>query len=156
MVIKELSKNFQTRPMSSPFRHFYEFGPFRLDAEERQLLRGDETVRLTPKESETLLALVRGGGRVMSKEELLKEIWPDTFVEEATLAQNIFTLRKALAKWGGGQQYIETVPRRGYKFVAKIRERHEETPAAEGEAAAASAVGAGDAGRRGGGQGAEE
>src|SRR5919199_6299806 len=122
MVIKELSKNFQTRPMSSPSRHFYEFGPFVLDASERRLLRGEETVRLTPKEFETLHALVRGGGRVMPKEELLKEIWPDTFVEEATLAQNVFTLRKALAKYdGGGQQYVETVPRRGYRFAAKVR-----------------------------------
>jgi Tol biopolymer transport system component/DNA-binding winged helix-turn-helix (wHTH) protein len=120
--------------MSSPSRLFYEFGPFRLDAAERQLLRGEETVRLTPKEFETLFALVRGGGRVMSKEELLKEIWPDTFVEEATLAQNIFTLRKALAKWGEGQQYIETVPRRGYKFAARVRERLEDETTEPGRA----------------------
>src|SRR5918911_4981207 len=125
MVIKELSKNFQTRPMTSPFRHFYEFGPFRLAAAERQLLRGEETVRLTPKELETLLALVRGGGRVMSKEELLKEIWPDTFVEEATLAQNVFTLRKALGEPEGGGAFVETVPRRGYRFAVVVRERHE-------------------------------
>jgi Tol biopolymer transport system component/DNA-binding winged helix-turn-helix (wHTH) protein len=115
--------------MSSRIRQLYEFGPFLLDASERALLRGEETVHLTPKEFETLLALVRGGGRLMSKEELLKEIWPDTFVEEATLAQNIFTLRKALAKGGGEQQYVETVPRRGYRFVAKVHERQEELTA---------------------------
>ena len=119
--------------MSSRISHFYEFGPFVLDASERQLLRGEETVRLTPKEFETLLALVRGGGRVMPKEELLKEIWPDTFVEEATLAQNVFTLRKALAKCDeSGRQYIETVPRRGYRFAAKVRERSEEVSAGGG------------------------
>lgn len=137
--------------MSSPFKHFYEFGPFRMDASERLLLRGEQRVHLTPKEFETLVALVRGGGRLMSKEELLKEIWPETYVEEATLAQNIFTLRKALAKWdGGAQQYIETVPRRGYKFIAKVHERHEEVPTGAGEDAteSLSAVKAETAGMR--------
>jgi eukaryotic-like serine/threonine-protein kinase len=111
--------------MTSAPNNFYEFGPFTLDASERTLRRGEEHVRLTPKEFDTLLVLVRGGGRVMSKGELLKEIWPDTFVEEATLAQNVFTLRKALARGEEGepQQYIETVPRRGYRFAARVRER---------------------------------
>lgn len=111
--------------MTSTPGNFYEFGPFVLDASERTLRRGEEHVRLTPKEFDTLLVLVRGGGRVMSKGELLKEIWPDTFVEEATLAQNVFTLRKALARGDEGepQQYIETVPRRGYRFAAKVRAR---------------------------------
>src|SRR5687768_2787223 len=121
-VIKEISKAL----MTSPPGNFYEFGPFTLDASERTLRRGAEHVRLTPKEFDTLLVLVRGGGRVMSKAELLKEIWPDTFVEEATLAQNVFTLRKALARGDEGepqQQYIETVPRRGYRFAATVRER---------------------------------
>src|SRR5947209_6519443 len=112
--------------MSSPVKQFYEFGPYLLDASERVLLRGEETVRLTPKEFDTLLALLRGGGRVIRKEELLKEIWPDTFVGEATLAQNVFTLRKALGEAEGGKPYIETVPRRGYRFAAKVRERREE------------------------------
>ncbi|HYH87342.1 MAG TPA: winged helix-turn-helix domain-containing protein, partial [Pyrinomonadaceae bacterium] len=100
----------------------------------RVLARGDDEVHLTPKELDTLVALVRGAGRVMSKEELLKEIWPDTFVGEATLAQNVFTLRKALGEAEGGRAYIETVPRRGYKFAAKVRERREEVslPASEG------------------------
>lgn len=130
--------------MSSPFKHFYEFGPFRLDASERLLLRGEESVHLTPKEFETLVALVRGGGRLMSKEELLKEIWPDTFVGEATLAQNIFTLRKALGEAEGGKPYIETVPRRGYKFASKVSERHEQASSAadEGAVESSSVVGA--------------
>jgi Tol biopolymer transport system component/DNA-binding winged helix-turn-helix (wHTH) protein len=121
--------------MATPFRHLYEFGPYRLDASERQLWRGPEAVHLTPKELDTLSALVLGAGRLMSKEELLKEIWPDTFVGEATLAQNVFTLRKALGEAEGGKSYIETVPRRGYRFAAAVREVREggetgaETPA---------------------------
>ncbi len=124
--------------MASPFRHLYEFGPYRLDASERQLWRGAEAVRLTPKELDTLSALVRGAGRLMSKEELLKEIWPDTFVGEATLAQNVFTLRRALGEAEGGRSYIETVPRRGYRFAAAVRvvrvggETDFETPAHAG------------------------
>jgi Tol biopolymer transport system component/DNA-binding winged helix-turn-helix (wHTH) protein len=110
--------------MPSRSGHFYEFGPFSLDASERTLRRGEEFVRLTPKEMEILLALVRGAGRVLPKEELLKEVWPDTFVEEATLAQNIFTLRKALGRADDSQPYIETVPRRGYRFAAPINERN--------------------------------
>ncbi|MDT7809895.1 MAG: hypothetical protein QOJ70_3708 [Acidobacteriota bacterium] len=102
--------------MTSPAKHLYEFGPYSLDSAERVLMREGEPVHLTPKEFETLLALVRGAGRVMSKEELLKEIWPDTFVGEATLAQNVFTLRKALGEAKGGKPYVETVPRRGYRF----------------------------------------
>jgi Tol biopolymer transport system component/DNA-binding winged helix-turn-helix (wHTH) protein len=108
--------------MGGSASNFYEFGPYTLDARERVLLREGEIVRLTPKEFETLLSLVRGGGRVMSKEELLKEIWHDTFVGEATLAQNVFTLRKALGEAEGGKSYIETVPRRGYRFAARVRE----------------------------------
>lgn len=111
--------------MASPFRHLYEFGPYRLDASERQLWRGTEAVHLTPKELDTLSALVRGAGRLMSKEELLKEIWPDTFVGEATLAQNVFTLRRALGEAEGGKSYIETVPRRGYRFASPVREVRE-------------------------------
>src|SRR5919107_1505553 len=111
--------------MASPFRHLYEFGPYRLDASERLLRRGEETVHLTPKELDTLSALVRGAGRLMSKEELLKEIWPGTFVGEATLAQNIFTLRRALGEAEGGKSYIETVPRRGYRFAVTVRELRE-------------------------------
>ena len=111
--------------MASQFRHLYEFDRFTLDASERVLLREGKPVHLTPKEFETLLALVRGAGRVMSKEELLKEIWSDTFVGEATLAQNVFTLRKALGEPEGGGAFVETVPRRGYRFAVEVRERRE-------------------------------
>ncbi|HWS87222.1 MAG TPA: winged helix-turn-helix domain-containing protein [Pyrinomonadaceae bacterium] len=111
--------------MAGEIRHLYEFDRFTLDASERLLLREGRPVRLTPKEFETLLALVRGAGRVIRKEELLKEIWPDTFVGEATLAQNVFTLRKALGEPEGGGAFVETVPRRGYRFAVEVRERRE-------------------------------
>ncbi|HEY0173323.1 MAG TPA: transcriptional regulator, partial [Pyrinomonadaceae bacterium] len=129
--------------MSQFFRQFYDFGPFALDASERVLVRAGEPVHLTPKEFDTLLALVRGAGRVMSKEELLKEIWPDTFVGEATLAQNVFTLRRALGEAEGGRPFIETVPRRGYRFAVKVTERCEEhVPAANAGRADAHAFAA--------------
>src|SRR5215212_260667 len=108
--------------MNRPSQHWYEFDDFRLDPDRRLLLRGGEPVPLTPKAFDTLLVLVRRGGRVVEKGELLKEVWPDTFVEEATLAQNVFTLRKALGYGRPSQQYIETVPRHGYRFAAQVRE----------------------------------
>ncbi|MGH9900472.1 MAG: winged helix-turn-helix domain-containing protein [Pyrinomonadaceae bacterium] len=109
--------------MSRQVKQLYEFGPFRLDTSERVLMRDGAHVPLTPKAYETLLALVRRSGHVMEKDELLREIWPDTFVEEATLAQNVFTLRKALGNGqNNGQRYIETIPRRGYRFAAGVRE----------------------------------
>jgi DNA-binding winged helix-turn-helix (wHTH) protein/tetratricopeptide (TPR) repeat protein len=107
--------------MSSNDILFYDFGPFRLDFAERLLLRAGKVVALSPKPFDTLLVLVRNSGRIVEKDELLKSVWPETFVEEATLAQNIFTLRKAL---GGseGEQYIQTVPKRGYRFAASVNE----------------------------------
>jgi eukaryotic-like serine/threonine-protein kinase len=108
--------------MSSFGTQIFEFGPFRLDAGERVLLRDGVTIALTPKEAELLAALVRRAGRVVPKEELLREVWPDTFVSEKTLAQNVFTLRKALAREDAERQYVETVPRRGYRFSAPVRE----------------------------------
>src|SRR5438270_860524 len=97
----------------------YVFDSYRVDAGERQLLREGEHVHLTPKEFETLLVLVRNRGRVLTKDELLKEIWPDTFVEEANLANNISVLREALGGGGKDNPYIRTVARRG--LVASAR-----------------------------------
>jgi Tol biopolymer transport system component/DNA-binding winged helix-turn-helix (wHTH) protein len=109
--------------INSQVNQLFEFGPYRLDTGERVLTRAGTLVPLTPKALDTLIALVRHSGHVMEKDELLKEIWPDTFVEEATLAQNIFTLRKALGNGqGDGLKYIETIPRRGYRFIAPLRE----------------------------------
>jgi DNA-binding winged helix-turn-helix (wHTH) protein/tetratricopeptide (TPR) repeat protein len=108
--------------MSDKAKRFFEFGPFRLDAEERVLLRDGEPVQLTQKAFETLYVLVEKSGRVLEKDELMRRIWPDSFVEEATLAQNIFTLRKVLGETPDKNRYIETVPRRGYRFVAQVKE----------------------------------
>jgi TolB-like protein/DNA-binding winged helix-turn-helix (wHTH) protein/Tfp pilus assembly protein PilF len=113
--------------MSKPDRNTYEFGPFRLDAEQHLLMRGDEPVPLPPKAFETLLLLVRDSGRVLQKKELMESLWPNSFVEEANLTQNIFLLRKALGEDSG--EYIKTVPRVGYRFVAPVREVRDEEEA---------------------------
>ena len=99
----------------------YSFGPFLLDPAEKVLLCKGHAVPLPPKALETLLVLVEKHGHVTEKAELLQRVWPDTFVEEATLTQNIFTLRKALGDSADGHEYIETIPRRGYRFVAPVR-----------------------------------
>ena len=100
----------------------YEFGQFSLDATERVLLRNGEPVGLTPKVFDTLLALIESSGHIVEKDVLMKRIWPDSFVEEGNLAFNISVLRKTLAEGANGQQFIETVPRRGYRFVANVVE----------------------------------
>src|SRR5215472_9247518 len=107
-------------------KHFYEFGPFRLDATDGQLFREGLLLPLTPKALDTLLVLVQNSGHTLEKDELMKTVWPDAIVEENNLTQNISTLRKVL-----GQEcaFIETIPRRGYRFVAEVRERWEEIPA---------------------------
>jgi TolB-like protein/DNA-binding winged helix-turn-helix (wHTH) protein/Tfp pilus assembly protein PilF len=97
----------------------YEFGPFRLDPAERKLLRGNQIVPLTPKAFETLLLLVRNSGHLLEKDEFISALWPDTVVEEGSLSNNIFVLRKAL---GEDPAFIETVPRRGYRFVGTVRQ----------------------------------
>jgi TolB-like protein/DNA-binding winged helix-turn-helix (wHTH) protein/Flp pilus assembly protein TadD len=99
----------------------YSFGPFVLDPVEKTLYREGQPLSLPAKAFETLLALLEKRGHVVEKAELMSRIWPNTFVEEATLAQNIFTLRKVLGDSPEDHQYIETVPRRGYRFVAALR-----------------------------------
>src|SRR5215469_13412906 len=110
------------KTMSEGHSPIYEFGPFRLDPSQELLMEGTRTVALTSKAYQTLLVLVENRGRTLSKDELLQKVWPDAFVEEATLAQNIFTLRKQLREDRETAQYIETVPKRGYRFVAEVRE----------------------------------
>jgi DNA-binding winged helix-turn-helix (wHTH) protein/TolB-like protein/tetratricopeptide (TPR) repeat protein len=107
--------------MSQQTRRLYEFGPFRLDAEERLLLRQGEIVPLTPKAFEMLLALVENSGRLLGKQELMKRLWPDSFVEEGSLAQNVSLLRRVLGENVEGERFIETVPRRGYRFIGSVR-----------------------------------
>src|ERR1700677_4288778 len=99
----------------------YEFGPFRMDPDKQVLLRDGQLIAVTPKGFETLLVLVRRGREVISKEELLKEIWPDSFVEEANLSQHSFRLRKALGDSLEGERYIVTLPGRGYRFAVPVR-----------------------------------
>src|SRR5207237_9368200 len=107
--------------MSHSVKHLYEFGPFRLDATERLLLRNQQHIPLTPKDFETLLVLVEHDGHVIDKDEMMKKVWPDTFVEEVNLAKNVSCLRKILAT-EHLEHYIETIPKRGYRFVAGGRE----------------------------------
>jgi DNA-binding winged helix-turn-helix (wHTH) protein/TolB-like protein len=99
----------------------YEFGPFRLDATERRLRRDGQPVPLPPKVFDTLIVLVENSGHLVTKDELMSRLWPDSFVEEGTITRNISDLRKALGEATGGQSYIETVPRHGYRFVAPVR-----------------------------------
>lgn len=98
-------------------KHFYEFGPFRFEPKERTLLREGKPVPLSPKLIDTLGLLVENAGHLVEKDELVRRLWPDTFVEEGNLNKNIFLLRKTLGQWNGGREYIETVPKRGYRFV---------------------------------------
>ena len=106
-------------------QRFYEFGNFRLDPGQRVLFSDGHLIPLTQKAFDTLLALVESRGRVVEKDELLRTIWQDTFVEEGSLAKNISILRKALGESAEGQQYIQTIPKRGYRFVAPVTVRPE-------------------------------
>ena len=99
----------------------YEFGPYRIDTGERLLHRGGELVPLPPKVADTLLVLLANAGRMVDKGDLMKAVWPDTFVEEGALTRNISLLRKTLGDTGDEAAYIETIPKRGYRFVAPIR-----------------------------------
>jgi len=107
--------------MSQSSTKLYEFGAFRLDAVERVLWRGEEMIVLPPKVFDTLWMLVKEEGRVVSKSELMEAIWANAFVEEGNLSQNIYTLRRALGVDEHGRQFIETVPRRGYRFAVPVR-----------------------------------
>jgi len=106
--------------MANETNGLYEFGPFRLDAAQRLLLRDDSPIPLQPKAFETLLMLVRNSEKVVLKDELLSTVWANTFVQESNLTQNIFVLRKALGESDGGRRYIITVPGRGYRFAEKV------------------------------------
>src|SRR5215469_14173066 len=108
--------------MSLTEKEMYEFGPFSLDPAERIISRDGTPLPLTPKVFDTLVCLVRNRGRLLTKDELLKEVWPGTFVEEVNLAVNISTLRKTLGESPQDPRYIATVQGRGYRFVADVRQ----------------------------------
>lgn len=110
----------------------FRFGNFSLNPTERRLLCCGEIVPLTPKVFNTLVLLVKSAGHLVEKETFLKELWPDAFVEEASLAQNISVLRKVLGDDGNGNKFIETVPKRGYRFVAEVTDLTDEGTSTNG------------------------
>src|SRR5262249_54068685 len=118
--------------MSEANNHLLQFGPFVLDKAERLLLRDGAPVQLTLKAFDTLVVLVESSGHVVNKEELMRKVWPDTFIGENTLASNISSLRKAL---GGEGQLIETVPKIGYRFAGPVT-RIASRPSTQAHAAA--------------------
>jgi DNA-binding winged helix-turn-helix (wHTH) protein/Tol biopolymer transport system component len=107
----------------------YQFGPFALDTASHQLLRDGEPVPLAPKAFDTLLVLVRNADRVVTKEELLQAVWPDAFVTEDSLTQSIWALRRALGDQSSQPEFIATVPKRGYRFIAPVNEIADQPPA---------------------------
>src|SRR5215467_9220363 len=107
--------------MTGDVQRLYEFGAFRVDTAERVLFREGELIFLPPKVYDTLLILIRNAKHTLEKEYLLRELWPDTFVEKGNLAQNISLLRKALSN-GEDDSYIVTVPKRDYQFAAPVSE----------------------------------
>ena len=107
--------------MPSLISNLYAFGEFQLDAQKRLLRRGTETVGLTPKAFDVLLLLIQHSGELVTKDEIMRAVWPDSFVEESNLTQTVFMLRKALGETAE-QRYILTVQGRGYKFAAEVKE----------------------------------
>jgi DNA-binding winged helix-turn-helix (wHTH) protein/TolB-like protein len=108
--------------MDKSANRFYEFGPFRADEKARRLLRGEETVAISSKIFDLLLAFIQSGGEVVGKDDLMARLWPDTIVEEHNLTQSISVLRKVLGETPTDHRYIVTVPGTGYRFVAEVRE----------------------------------
>ncbi len=114
--------NFFDTEMNNGTRRIYQFGQFSLDVAERQLFELDAPVRLTPKAFDVLAFLVANGGHLVSKDELMNAVWPDAFIEEVNIPRTIHTLRRALSEDKNGNKFIETVPTKGYRFVADIKE----------------------------------
>jgi DNA-binding winged helix-turn-helix (wHTH) protein/TolB-like protein/Tfp pilus assembly protein PilF len=108
--------------MNAQDKTIYEFDSFRLDTTQHVLLRAGQIVPLTPKVFETLRVLIESNGQVVEKDELLQKVWSDTIVEETSLAKNISVLRKILSENGSGESYIETIPKRGYRFNAPVKD----------------------------------
>jgi len=115
--------------MSSRIKRFYQFGPFCLDPAEHTLLREGRPIPLRPKVFDILVVLIENHGHLVEKEKLMNSVWTEQFVEEGNLNKNISMLRRVLGEGDSGQKYIETVPKRGYRFVADVREvnDHEES-----------------------------
>src|SRR3989442_4295482 len=120
-LLGKFSEKVRKAVMGRPAKYFYEFGPFRLAPAEHRLLRAGESVWLTPKVFDILLVLVENSGHVLGKDELMKAVWPESFVEEGNLTRNVSTLRTSLGDSTDGYQYIETVPKVGYRFTAGVK-----------------------------------
>ena len=116
--------NFSECEMDGEGKHFYQFKSFRLDVEERQLLNNGKAIALTPKAFDVLVALVERNGHLVEKDELLRIVWADSFVEEANVARIVHTLRKILGEDKNGNKFIETVAKKGYRFVAVCDEQN--------------------------------
>jgi len=128
------SENFLKVPGMSAANPVFAFGPFQIDPVERRLTRDGTPVPLTPKAFDLLLVLVEQSGHLVTKDALLQRVWPDVVVEEANLAVHISAVRRALGERNGDGQYIETIPKQGYRFrepVSKVA-RTAEVPAIEG------------------------
>ncbi len=108
--------------MTSDYKILYEFGPFRLDPSERLLLRDGKSVPLTGKTFDVLLVLVRRSGHLLDKSELLRLVWDGAFVEEGNIVVAVSLLRKALGDDGNEHRYIQTVAKRGYRFIGEVTE----------------------------------
>jgi DNA-binding winged helix-turn-helix (wHTH) protein len=115
--------------MTLATRVLYEFGKYRLDPAEHLLLCDGKPVALTPKAFDILCVFAQNSGRLLSKDELMKRVWPNSFVEEANLSVNISALRRALGDTPDGQELIATVPKMGYRFVMPVREIRDPSPA---------------------------
>jgi DNA-binding winged helix-turn-helix (wHTH) protein/TolB-like protein len=126
--LQGISKEFPNEANSLEVNHLYEFCRFRFDPENHLLESEGKRISLTPKGFEILLVLVKNGDRLTTKEELMRKVWPDSFVEEANLTVNISALRRQLGEAPGGRQYIETVPKKGYRFGVPVTEPHVNAP----------------------------
>ena len=136
--------NFSEREMNGEEKHFYQFKSFRLDVGERQLLHDNSSVPLTPKAFDVLAVLVKHHGHLVEKDELLRTVWADSFVEEANVARIVHTLRKVLGENENGDKFIETVAKKGYRFVAEVNEVREPIAPKPNSWQSAAAVGSQD------------
>jgi len=118
--------------MSLKSRHIYKFGAYRLDTEEKVLMRDGQAIPIPPKDLETLVVLVERAGHIVKKDELIEKVWPGVFVEEGNLSRRIFNLRQVLGESADGRQFIETIPKRGYRFRGLLQEEIEERVSAAG------------------------
>jgi eukaryotic-like serine/threonine-protein kinase len=131
-------------------KRVYEFGSFRLNAVERVIERAGRPLSVAPKALDVLIALVESRGRIVEKEDLMRKVWPETFVEDNSLAFNVSVLRKLFRENGGALDVIETVPKRGYRFTAEVREvpQTEQTGGSAPQNAALNSLGPADTGNR--------